>query len=79
MSNMQEFIQAMHKESAYTWFNANGHKLSKEDLMLIVREFIYVIGDMSETNIGSQAYLSYVAESIEEEMEEYYNEINSSK
>lgn len=76
---MQEFLKAMHEESAYTWFNANGHKLSKEELMLIVREFIYVIGDMSETNIGSQAYLSYVAESIEEEMEEYNNEINSSK
>ena len=70
MNNMQEFIQAMHEERAYTWFNANGHKLSKEELMLIVKEFIYVIGDMSELNIGSQAYLSYVAESIEEEMEE---------
>ena len=79
MNNMQEFLKAMKEEWAYTWFNANGHKLSKEDLVLIVREFIYVIGDMSETNIGNQAYLSYVAESIEEEMEEYYNEINSSK
>jgi len=67
---MQEFLKAMHEERAYTWFNANGHKLSKEELMLIVKEFIYVIGDMSELNIGSQAYLSYVAESIEEEMEE---------
>ena len=76
---MQEFLKAMHEERAYTWFNANGHKLSKEELMLIVKEFIYVIGDMSETNIGSQAYLSYVAESIEEEMEECNNEINSSK
>ena len=70
MNNMQEFIQSMHEESAYTWFNANGHKLSKEDLMLIVKEFIDVIGEMSETNIGSQSYLSYVAESIEKEMEE---------
>ena len=76
---MQEFLKAMHEERAYTWFNENGHKLSKEELMLIVQEFIYVIGDMSEMNIGSQAYLSYVAESIEEEMEEYNNEINSSK
>lgn len=76
---MQEFLKAMHEERAYTWFNKNGHKLSKEELMLIVREFIYVIGDMSEVNIGSQAYLSYVAESIEEEMEECNNEINSSK
>ena len=69
MNNMQEFIQSMHNERAYTWFSENGHRLSKEELMLIVKEFIYVIGDMSEMNIGSQAYLSYVAESIEEEME----------
>lgn len=67
---MKEFLKAMKEEWAYTWFNANGHKLSKEDLMLIVKEFIDVIGEMSETNIGSQAYLSYVAESIEKEMEE---------
>lgn len=66
----KEFIQSMKEESAYTWFKANGDKLSKEDLMLIVKEFIYVIGDMSQTNIGSQAYLSYVSESIENEMEE---------
>ena len=69
MNNMQEFLKAMHEENAYTWFNANGHKLSKEDLMLIVKEFIDVIGEMSEVNIGSQAYLSYVAESIEKELE----------
>lgn len=40
--------------------------MSKSELCDIIKEFTYVIKDLSVRNVGSSVYLEYVAESIEE-------------
>ena len=63
---MKEFIEHLRSGNGYQYICDKGFNLSKADLCNIIREFIYVIGYISVQNIGNKDYLSYVAESIEE-------------
>lgn len=66
VTNMKEFIEFLRNGNGYQYICDKGFNLSKADLCNIIREFIYVVGHLSEQNIGNKDYLSYVAESIEE-------------
>lgn len=63
---LEKYIDALKKGNGYQFICENGHEMSKSELCDIIKEFTYVIKDLSIRNVGSSVYLEYVAESIEE-------------
>ena len=63
---MKGYIEALKNGNGYQYICDKGFNMSKADLCNIIREFDYIVGRLSEQNIGNKDYLLYVAESIEE-------------
>ena len=63
---MKGYIEALKNGNGYQYICDNGHNMSKSELCDIIKEFDFVVKDLSICNVGSNAYLKYVAESIEE-------------
>lgn len=63
---LKGYVDALRKGNGYQYICNNGHEMSKSELCEIIKEFDYIIKDLSITNEGSSVYLEYVAESIEE-------------
>lgn len=63
---LEKYAEALKSGDGYQFICENGHEMSKSELCDIIKEFTYVIKDLSTRNVGSGVYLEYVAESIEE-------------
>ena len=63
---LKEYVEALKNGNGYQFICDNGYEMSKSELCDIIKEFTYVIKDLSIRNVGSSIYLEYVAESIEE-------------
>lgn len=63
---LKGYVDALRKGNGYQYICNNGHEMSKSELCEIIKEFNYIIKDLSITNEGSSVYLEYVADSIEE-------------
>lgn len=63
---LEEYIRALKGGNSYQYICDNGHNMSKSELCDIIKEFDYVIGNLSLVNVGSRAYLEDVAISIKE-------------
>ena len=63
---LKEYIEALKNGNSYQYICDNGHSMSKSELCDIIKEFDYIVNDLSIRNIGSSIYLEYVADSIEE-------------
>ena len=63
---LKGYVDALRKGNGYQYICNNGHEMSKSELCEIIKEFDYIIKDLSITNEGSNVYLEYVADSIEE-------------
>lgn len=63
---LKGYVDALRKGNGYQYICNNGHEMSKSELCEIIKEFDYIIKDLSITNEGSSVYLEYVADSIEE-------------
>lgn len=63
---MKDYVEALKNGNGYQYICDNGHNMSKSDLCNIIKEFDYSVKRLSNRNVGSNAYLEYVAESIEE-------------
>lgn len=67
MEIMREYVNALKSGSGYTFIGSGkGHEMTKAELIQIIQEFDYIMGCLSRQNVGTNAYLEYVAESIEE-------------
>ena len=63
---LEKYIESLKNGNGYQFICDNGHEMSKSELCDIIKEFTYVIKNLSIVNVGSSVYLDYVAESIEE-------------
>lgn len=63
---LKDYVKTLKNGNGYQFICDNGYEMSKKELCDIIKEFDYVIGDLSIVNVGSKIYLEYVAESIEE-------------
>ena len=63
---LEKYVSALKNGDGYQFICDNGHEMSKSELCDIIKEFTYVIKNLSIVNVGSSVYLEYVAESIEE-------------
>ena len=63
---LEKYVEALKNGNGYQFICDNGYEMSKSELCDIIKEFTYVIKDLSIRNVGSSIYLEYVAESIEE-------------
>ena len=63
---LKDYVEALKNTDGYQFICDNGHEMSKSELCDIIKEFTYVIKNLSIVNVGSNVYLDYVAESIEE-------------
>ena len=63
---LEKYVEALKNGDGYQFICDNGHEMSKSELCDIIKEFTYVIKDLSIRNVGSSVYLECVAESIEE-------------
>lgn len=63
---LKEYTKALKKGNGYQFVCDNGQQMSKSDLCNIIKEFDYVVKDLSHKNESSNIYLEYVADSIEE-------------
>ena len=63
---LEKYVKALKNGDGYQFICDNGHEMNKSELCDIIKEFTYVIKDLSVRNVGSSVYLEYVAESIEE-------------
>ena len=63
---LEKYVEALKNGNGYQFICDNGHEMSKSELCDIIKEFTYVVKNLSIVNIGSNVYLDYVAESIEE-------------
>ena len=61
-----KYVDALKNGNGYQFICDNGHEMSKLELCDIIKEFTYVIKDLSVRNVGSSVYLEYVADSIKE-------------
>ena len=63
---LEKYVDALKNGDGYQFICDNGHEMSKSELCDIIKEFTYVIKNLSIVNVCSSVYLDYVAESIEE-------------
>lgn len=63
---LKDYVEALKNTDGYQFICDNGHNMSKSELCDIIKEFHCVVRDLSQRNVGSDIYLEYVAESIEE-------------
>ena len=63
---LERYVEALRNGNGYQFICDNGHEMSKSELCDIVKEFTYVVKDLSIRNAGSSIFLEYVADSIEE-------------
>lgn len=63
---LEKYVEALKNGDGYQFICDNGHAMSKTELCDIIKEFDYVIKDLSNKNESSGIYLEYVADSIEE-------------
>ena len=63
---LEKYVEALKRGGGYQFICDNGHEMSKSELCDIIKEFTYVIKNLSIVNVGSSVYLEYVADSIEE-------------
>ena len=63
---LKKYVEALKSGNGYQFICDNGHNMNKSELCDIIKEFNYVVRDLSQVNVGSDIYLEYVAESIEE-------------
>lgn len=63
---LKDYVEALRNGNGYQYICDNGHNMDKSELCDIIKEFDYVVGQLSNSNIGSNDYYGYVAESIEE-------------
>ena len=63
---LKKYVDALRKDTGYQFICDNGHEMSKSDLCNIIKEFDYVVRDLSYKNEDSSIYFEYVADSIEE-------------
>lgn len=63
---LKDYVEALKNTDGYQFICDKGHNMSKSELCDIIKEFHYVLRDLSQRNVGSDIYLEYVAESIEE-------------
>ena len=63
---LEKYVEALKNETGYQFICDNGHEMSKSDLCNIIKEFDYVVKDLSYKNEDSGVYLEYVADSIKE-------------
>lgn len=63
---LKDYVEALKNTDGYQYICDNGHNMSKSELCDTIKEFHYVVRDLSQRNVGSDIYLEYVAESIEE-------------
>lgn len=63
---LEKYVEALKNGDGYQFICENGYEMSKSELCDIIKEFTYVMKDLSMRNVGSSVYLEYVAESIEE-------------
>ncbi len=63
---LKKYIDALKKGNGYQFICDNGHEMSKSELCDIIKEFDYIMRDLSYKNENSNIYLEYVADSIED-------------
>ena len=63
---LKKYVEALKTGNGYQFICNNGHEMTKTELCDIIKEFDYVITNLSIVNMGSSIYLKHVAESIEE-------------
>jgi hypothetical protein len=63
---MKEYVEALKNGNGYKYICDNGHNMSKSELCDIIKEFDIYLKDLSNRNVGSNAYLEYVAENIQD-------------
>ena len=63
---LEKYVDALREGNGYQFICDNGHEMSKSDLCSIIKEFDYVVKDLSFKNEDSSIYLEYVADSIKE-------------
>ena len=63
---LEKYAEALKNGNGYQFICDNGHEMSKTELCDIIKEFDYIVKDLSLTNEGSSVYLECVADSIEE-------------
>ena len=63
---MKGYVKALRKGNGYQYICDNGYDMSKAELCDIIKEFEYILKKLSNQNVGSNAYLECVADSIEE-------------
>ena len=63
---LKKYVDALRKDTGYQFICDNGHEMSKSDLCNIIKEFDYVVRDLSYKNEDSSIYFEYVSDSIEE-------------
>ena len=63
---LKDYVEALKNGNGYDFICQHGHEMSKSELCDIIKEFDYVIGRLSEQNIGNRDYLLYVSESVKE-------------
>ena len=63
---LEKYMEALRNGNGYQFICDNGHEMTKSELCDIIKEFDSVVGELSNRNVGSNAYYGYVADSIEE-------------
>lgn len=63
---LKGYVEALRNGNGYQFICDNGHEMTKSELCDIIKEFDSVVGELSNRNVGSNAYYEYVADSIEE-------------
>lgn len=63
---MKNYVKALREGKGYQYICDYGHLLSKSELCDIIKEFDYVIKNLSNQNKKSNVYLENVANSIQE-------------
>lgn len=63
---MKAYIKALRNGNSFDYICNHGHEFTKDELITIIKEFDYVMSQVSEDNEGSIEYLGRVADSIEE-------------
>ncbi len=48
---MEDFIKALRENKAYDWIANNGWKLSKDELITIIKEYDFALPDSEEKHI----------------------------
>ena len=63
---MKAYLRALRQGGSFDYICNHGHEFTKDELITIIKEFDYVMGEISEHYEGSRQYLGRVADSIEE-------------